>query len=453
MVSEDRLKGLRFLKIGIILFIVLNVLNILLLLIMGNMNPADFGEISDFMCLISLLSLIHLPVSIAVLVLFGRGAFLLKEDGERTGGKFKKDTRWAFIGFWIYLTGFVISFLWGFLSGLGQADFEEAIIRNSLHTFISVTFNWATLAAIIFIFVLSIRAITNKRQQNFLFLYAGFATLMTLLYYIGGIVGRISGVAFILMIFTNMFFFIILDVVEIGLLIGVYYAYQETIALNKGEKIPQPKRKAPFSRDLPMFKGYNQLLNRPLRLLGVFVIFGMIVGGILAVNNYYFYQDFFGNSDGEGNSNIATGPEITVETISQSDRLTEGDTAEIEMEFSGRMIYDITITLTWRDEGDMTWYQNSPDIFTLQGDVDTAEGEHWSSDETGANARNDEGRLSIQFPADESSPYGGSFVQIMITLDEAGDYYPRLGPGLFIRSDTYNDYNLVVEVEYLEISE
>jgi len=244
---------------------------------------------------------------------------------------------------------------------------------------------------------------------------------------------------------------IIPQLIYIGLIVGVFIAYNDTIRINKGEPSQKKSEKGLLSKEFPKFKQYNKAMNNPGYLIAVFVVIGMILGATSGIWYYYSYKNPVWLSDGDGGDSeliYDIDTETITETTVNGDYLDEGDSDTTEIELNYLLIHNVEIVMTWRDEPDQNRYENTPDTFTLSAELfnDAA----WSRDnvETASNERNEEGMISLQFSFDENDFFIGTSLKLTVTLDEAGDYDPWIGPGLIIRTDPGNDYEITTMVEY-----
>jgi hypothetical protein len=138
----------------------------------------------------------------------------------------------------------------------------------------------------------------------------------------------------------------------------------------------------------------------------------------------------------------------TTEELSSSGNLRENAKADDLVEASSqKVVTSIYTSLTWSDETTapgfrLRRYQNQPDSFTVS--ILSPNGTILAQ-ETGSS-----GSLGAQRDLDEEEVltfFGNGNFTVRVSLDDAGDWEPRLGPGIPI-SDTGNDYSLVITVGY-----
>ncbi len=134
--------------------------------------------------------------------------------------------------------------------------------------------------------------------------------------------------------------------------------------------------------------------------------------------------------------------------LSSSSTLREGAKEDVKVPADAQnVVTSLSASITWDDETSppgfrIRRYQNQPDTFTVT--ILTPNGtiialETGSSGSLGPKRDlNEEEYLALFGP--------GNFT-VRVSLDSAGDWEPRLGPGIPI-SDTGNDYSLVVTVGY-----
>ncbi|MCK5773310.1 MAG: hypothetical protein KAH57_05935 [Thermoplasmata archaeon] len=142
-------------------------------------------------------------------------------------------------------------------------------------------------------------------------------------------------------------------------------------------------------------------------------------------------------------------------TDTQSQKLNEGSEAQFPIPGEGRAIKEIRATLTWVDEPDIRrarLYENQPDSFTLA--VASGDG-NISGTISGANSADGKGSLLVQVTlTDEEIDQfmdSGDW-SVIVTLDTAQDYEPRLGPGVIVLTDNGNDFSLTIEYDYYDLS-
>ncbi|MCI0497822.1 MAG: hypothetical protein L0Z54_05985 [Thermoplasmata archaeon] len=181
--------------------------------------------------------------------------------------------------------------------------------------------------------------------------------------------------------------------------------------------------------------------QKPISFFGAIAIVSAvyIVFAIEAANADYY--------DGDDGPKPPEPGGLKNETTTYDDHLDELGTHEYEVNKSG--LYTLLrATLYWDEEGEDSYeplLTNYGDTFTLT--VTDPEGE--SQSETATNDNGQSATIEIEFAYAENQEPVGDF-NITVTLDDAGDYWPIIGPSVGI-TDPGNDYTLTIEVEYLEL--
>lgn len=161
-------------------------------------------------------------------------------------------------------------------------------------------------------------------------------------------------------------------------------------------------------------------------------------------------------SGGFGGDNLFPGVEGFVERQTQSNvayTVSEGQRApEISINNTEeKVLKSIEIDMTWIDENDppgiprVREYENQPDEFSVM--VRSKNGTVL------INERSDTGSISGSYDL-SSEEMEGSFGQgdfiISVTLESAGDWTPRLGPGIIQITDNENAFEMSIKMVHLE---
>jgi len=182
-------------------------------------------------------------------------------------------------------------------------------------------------------------------------------------------------------------------------------------------------------------------------VLAIMLLSSFIFGGNLDASEE-------GGSEGVDLSWLDEVP-LQTETLSDSGELQEGDSRTIPVGSTGQIIKNITATLRWTDEGDIRrvrLYENQPDTFSLSLEGPTSNISETRSDE---NPRGGQGEISVQATLTDEQINEIKDLEgwnIIVSLDDAGMYLPRLGPGVIGLTDSGNTFGLTVEYEYYDLS-
>jgi len=141
------------------------------------------------------------------------------------------------------------------------------------------------------------------------------------------------------------------------------------------------------------------------------------------------------------------------EERSGSSSLGEGSSENIPIDSSKeRIITGISVLVTWEDEDDIRrvrLYENQPDTFKVSiiGPNNTELGSNSASNEEGQ-----QGQVSSVVNLDEEQVaefYDKEEFEVVIILQEAGDYEPRFGLSFITLQDNGNSFNYEIEIMYL----
>jgi hypothetical protein len=146
-------------------------------------------------------------------------------------------------------------------------------------------------------------------------------------------------------------------------------------------------------------------------------------------------------------------------TESFSGELDQGASHTFSIDLSGKLLKNITATLTWTDESDLPGrprirrYENNPDTFSLE--ISDENGTHVES-ASGSNPQGREGDIRAKLAVNNSAlaelfetEYDGETWTVDVTMVTAGGWSPQIG---FIGfTDPGNSFSLVVEYEFYDI--
>jgi hypothetical protein len=199
-----------------------------------------------------------------------------------------------------------------------------------------------------------------------------------------------------------------------------------------------------ISRKLGIIETKRNFFNSKLSYLGVYSLIGiMILAGISAGTTSYT------GDDDRGKSGISEILFESTEIEAFSDEIQEGATSTFTIDIVEPNIRFINCTLTWKDEDDiqrLRAYENSPDTFTLDISM-----QNFSESASGSNVHGSSGEIIIDLAFDDEPEYfnyTGEYT-FDVTLVTAGNYLPRLGPGVIGLTDNGNQFDLTVEYVYL----
>ena len=143
-------------------------------------------------------------------------------------------------------------------------------------------------------------------------------------------------------------------------------------------------------------------------------------------------------------------------TESFSGELQEGAAETFEIDLQGRLLKNLTATLTWEDESELSGrprirrYENQPDTFSLS--VSDVEGNNTDED-SGSNPMDGEGEISARISNEDQelvrlldTEYQGEVWSVDVTMVNSGGWTPMIGIIGF--NDGGNSFSLVVEYEY-----
>ncbi len=191
--------------------------------------------------------------------------------------------------------------------------------------------------------------------------------------------------------------------------------------------------------------------DRVVVIGGVMVLLLMLTTAMIFRGEAYAKSDI---SDDEADLSWMSDLPLESGTDMESQKLNEGSVAVFTIPGTDRAIKGITATLTWDDEPDIRrarLYENQPDSFTL--DVISSDG-NISETIYGANSADGEGSLLVQVAlTDEEVDQfkdSGDW-SVIVTMTEAKNYEPRLGPGIVVLTDDGNDFDLKIEYDFYDL--
>ncbi len=190
----------------------------------------------------------------------------------------------------------------------------------------------------------------------------------------------------------------------------------------------------------------------------VVVISGVVVLLLMLTTAMIFRGDVAAEvQQQDDNADLSWMSDLPLEsaTDTQEGKLIEGSSTKFTIPGSERAIKEVRATLTWADEPDIRrarLYENQPDSFTLA--VTSMDG-NITETITGANSADGKGSLLVQVSLtdEEIDQFKDSGEwSVIVTLDSAQNYEPRLGPGLIVLTDNGNDFSLTMEYDYYDLS-
>lgn len=146
---------------------------------------------------------------------------------------------------------------------------------------------------------------------------------------------------------------------------------------------------------------------------------------------------------------------ISNEPGEYSGSLGEGETMTYTFTSAeGKYLRGLSVTLTWSDEPDkrngLRYYENTPDTFSL-----TLEGDNITDSHSGTNPKDGECTVvaSVSYTDEQISnlsAQGANYtIDVNVCLESAGNYEARVGLGVLQLVDNSNDFQCIVEAEYL----
>lgn len=193
----------------------------------------------------------------------------------------------------------------------------------------------------------------------------------------------------------------------------------------------------------------------------ILVVFCVVIGSVIAGFSYAFGETdlskMVAGSEGSGDGDTSYLESLLQEneTVSGSSTLSEGTSETFTYSSEDeKYIKDVKVTVTWTDENDWpNTHEDQPDTFSVR--IISPNNE--SIEDTGSNTINGPGMitatLSLTYEelSDIISTYKDEYeVSIEVTLEEAGDYDPIVGPGIVTsQSDTENDFDYEIEIIWL----
>lgn len=129
-------------------------------------------------------------------------------------------------------------------------------------------------------------------------------------------------------------------------------------------------------------------------------------------------------------------------------KLDEAESTSYDLSSGNLVIHQISLSLSWSDEKDfrrLRKFENEGDTFSASINLDN---EVVDKDRF-TNQHTKQGYIQLKYQANE---LGENITngKAEITLEKCGDYYPKVGFDLFSIEDSSNDYNLEIDVTYVD---
>jgi hypothetical protein len=367
-------------------------------------------------------------------------------NSKKIGKEHEKDMKWAMIFFWAYVVFVAITYL--FILVLYFGSDESIYLRISIFYSLYEAFNWFILVCLVLSLFLPLRNLTKERQRSQAYLFAAGSLLLFLIYNTMYLIFILSPSRISEWIFGNYWIYFIYTLLLGSLMLSVFFAYNGAIRLAEGSKYER------FYRDikpkLPFRVPFERSLSRPIFFIIVFAIVGIILGSMSGIGIYRLYNVDLSSNDFDStyyDYNAVYGEDTTLEISSESGTLSEGNSEEFNVDFHGSYVCNIQVILSWRDEADLIRYENTPDRFKLETIMSDETYGQMDQEQSGENEYGGEGVITIQYSAYEGYPYTADGLLIRITLEDAGNFQKRFGPGIIGRTDDQNDYDLQVALE------
>jgi membrane protease YdiL (CAAX protease family) len=206
--------------------------------------------------------------------------------------------------------------------------------------------------------------------------------------------------------------------------------------------------------------------QKPLQTtMTILVVFCVVIGSIIAGVSYAFGETDLskmvaGSQDsGEGDISYLESLIQENETLGSSSTLSEGNSESFTFSSEAdKYIKSVKVTVTWIDENDWpNTHEDQPDTFSVR--IISPNNE--TIEDTGSNTVNGPGMITatLNFTYEELSNIISTYkekyeILIEVTLEEAGDYDPIVGPGIvFSQPDTQNDYDYEIVIIWLKTEE
>jgi hypothetical protein len=207
-----------------------------------------------------------------------------------------------------------------------------------------------------------------------------------------------------------------------------------------GPNLP-PASSGFLSRSKMLSKKMDKLFANPVKALSIIIILALILGAAEGVTTRMEILDLDDDDSDRYDIEQSSSPQLLRGNLAFSDSVNEGDSKNYENEFNMHLMI-LHAELTWADEPYEQGRINQPDCFT----IDVLYGNKTESG-TEENPYNGNGNVVIDISLSEDEAVFVETVQIILTLDYAGD---QTGPMGLENSpttveDSSNDFSLVID--------
>ncbi|MGA1873832.1 MAG: hypothetical protein ACMUHY_09190, partial [Thermoplasmatota archaeon] len=411
MGDEGTSDGLKKMMIGLALFLAISIADIPIMFIERMLFNAliDSGSSISFYIMISaLLGLAEMIVRIVAVVFIGIGLYRLRRVSKGVGNSHMRNMDLSIKFYWLFVASLVAPFLLNFLYFDISSGETAWLMWFSAVLFIRRIIGWIGFLSLVLLLALPLREIARRRQKELAFVFVSGSIVMSFF--------NASYIAVVYLFYwetmavfyQNLFFQSFISLIYIVLYFAIFTAYRDTMRLRDEKKSMYVRRGSLWSRPLPLYERFERDLSRPLRMIMILLVAGILLSSVFIVGNYLEMKGFHdrANSGGGSSGSIVIGePETQIEMRSATGLLNEGQTDEYEIDLGAYPVRDIQITLTWWDEPDVRRYENTPDEFTIVTTMTDDPFEPWEQEENGMNEQGGSGELFIQYTADENRPF------------------------------------------------
>lgn len=451
--------GLRRIKIALIAMMIGTVLSLLFNLYFEFvLFSNDFPSILVLTIYSVITGLVGLAIMLFYMVFLTIGVNALKRGSGSFSEQHRKNVNWARKLVFVLIAIHAVNFLIPFIIGFGASSMSDITKYNSLLIFINGVINAGVLIIWILILTLSIKKIAHKRMRDLIYIYGigaiGIYIMMIPFTFISYLMVDLGEFFFK---FFNIIFYL-RYVISIAIMVCAIFAYigTERMIKNPGDR---DDRKGGILGRPPSISKYALIgLSNPVRLIGIFLVVGAILGGVNAYQYNSMMEGFFdfdtGGSDG-GNMNnelIVEMEDVLIAEEIFSDTVMEDETLDCDINNYGPIVF-VHAELIWTDEDDIRLNENKPDTFVVSIVLAFDEFGSRESSEMGENTQGGEGMLECDIPYADGGVYNYKNSTVSVTLFDAGDYEKIIGPGIIGYVDDSNAFTLTVEIGYITMED
>ncbi|MCK5772966.1 MAG: hypothetical protein KAH57_04195, partial [Thermoplasmata archaeon] len=381
-------------------------------------------------------------VQLGILIFYMIFLFLGIRSIRKGSGSFSREHKFNLDWAWKLLIGiavlnglgFIIPFI-SIFSAMWPRSISDPYLQIAITMGISRVIGSVLLIFWILLLISCIREIAHKRERDMIYLY-GLGIIVNYFIMIPYFLFSYSPeIIADLLMKTSIFTSYLHIAISIAVTVFAILAYAGTRKRMKLKDESDLREGGFLGRPTALTRYTTIGLGEPIRLIAIFLLAGLIIGGVNAYQFNSWINDPFDHIERDGILDLLTSSnapmveieDVLIEELTFTDTAMEGEAIQIDINDLGPIIF-VHAELRWTDEGDIRMKENEPDRFELGIVMNLDVFEGVQSYETGENPKGGEGQIECEVPYDEGYAHNYANASVTVLLIEAGDLHRTVGP-------------------------